>query len=672
MSLADQGQRLGLTDYFHLPTAEECQNLCCARADCTVWQFLQNGSGYDMSRCWMGAPDAETSRGGINGWVGGKKVCALDDPSRRRSGLSCVTMETSEGAGICTVASSSRRRDWGGEAADTCPTTCVDDLGCKSCSSISRQHTCQASGCAWTHDFCTAPFYHSSFVSVGRCLNAAGHSEAIRTTSMASASLCERECLRESKCAAYSFEDSPSSTCTLYSLGPYTQADGESNTKCYRLVTCSNISNQSACQVESSCMWSNGTCQAISMLRSAAQSAAVATHIAKPLLPASKPAVPAYKYPIIWTLGNKGRSCSETCNVDRRSCGEHEIRNWPSNYEEFEDAARCAPWYPCKKIWLREMYLYDPSNNNGDCYFDNRSFHVNATYCDATPDVGSLRYCPCVSSDFGSLRYLQRGVQSFYVAGIRSFQSVYVAGISLVLLVVLGYKLAKPYEEQNGRKYGLDVHVLAFGLDTFYFLGWCVSMNIVIKPDLWDRFILLVMPVLLAFLLVCQHYLVTCTSAILPFPIRDHRGPPSRAIATWFIAVDVYQLLLTTHVFKNMPNWVQPFLPLETFEPYIDIEGLLRFQYVACVRDEPPLLPICFELFSHKMSWSLFYGMMNVMLFFVDIILVKGPREVVLVVARGLGLAPEEIESNISDIAASGPSDADKVRKSKHENTGFP
>merc|ERR1719469_6174 len=58
--------------------------------------------------------------------------CPPDDPSRRRSGKQCAFFGSRRRASgtFCSIAPTSRRRNWGGEAADLCQTTCGEWLGC--------------------------------------------------------------------------------------------------------------------------------------------------------------------------------------------------------------------------------------------------------------------------------------------------------------------------------------------------------------------------------------------------------------------------------------------------------------------------------------------------------------------------------------------------------------
>lgn len=62
----------------------------------------------------------------------GREDCPPDDPSRRRSGRDCAYYGSRRRScqTFCSIAPSSRRRNWGGEAADTCKTTCGEYLGC--------------------------------------------------------------------------------------------------------------------------------------------------------------------------------------------------------------------------------------------------------------------------------------------------------------------------------------------------------------------------------------------------------------------------------------------------------------------------------------------------------------------------------------------------------------
>merc|ERR1712125_110602 len=66
--------------------------------------------------------------------VGCQALCQADVSTRRRSGHDCThlvhTTLPGEQQKLCSYAPTSRRRDYGGEVADTCQTTARSCLGC--------------------------------------------------------------------------------------------------------------------------------------------------------------------------------------------------------------------------------------------------------------------------------------------------------------------------------------------------------------------------------------------------------------------------------------------------------------------------------------------------------------------------------------------------------------
>merc|ERR1719401_2144544 len=55
--------------------------------------------------------------------------CDVDGATRRRSGRTCSYF--ADTSPFCSYAPISRRRSWGGEAADTCQNSCAASLGCR-------------------------------------------------------------------------------------------------------------------------------------------------------------------------------------------------------------------------------------------------------------------------------------------------------------------------------------------------------------------------------------------------------------------------------------------------------------------------------------------------------------------------------------------------------------
>jgi len=134
-------------------TMESCKALCSQNPDCLYFNFvLRAGSGRCYScpaKGWKPNTWGASSADGIYAktcssltssscssrsdcaWTGGscnQATCTPDDLSRRRSKgqADCTYL-----AKYCSYASMSRRRDLGGEAADTCQTTCSSSGFCK-------------------------------------------------------------------------------------------------------------------------------------------------------------------------------------------------------------------------------------------------------------------------------------------------------------------------------------------------------------------------------------------------------------------------------------------------------------------------------------------------------------------------------------------------------------
>merc|ERR1711990_359655 len=107
--------------------------------------------------CWLKKNpqgDAQNSTGCHGAYKG--ENCR-DDSSRRRSGKSCAEYNEPKGTdkNVCwDIAPVSRRRNWGGEAKDTCQKTCMtgpecckDDVnrrrGGKSCERLESEGFCE-------------------------------------------------------------------------------------------------------------------------------------------------------------------------------------------------------------------------------------------------------------------------------------------------------------------------------------------------------------------------------------------------------------------------------------------------------------------------------------------------------------------------------------------------